>query len=194
MPAANETPEQPDRFETLYQSSYKAIFGYVLRRTGDDLDTVADLVAEVFVVALRKRDGIPDPPEDRLWLFGVARRVLLDHQQRGARRRRLESRLRAQAAVIDLAAVDPEPLQLRVRTAMEELRPAYREVLQLVAWDGLSHAEAAQVLGCSVNAVALRIRKAKARLRDALSRACPESLEAVADTPQILPISSRSKA
>jgi len=36
----------------------------------------------------------------------------------------------------------------------------------LVSWDGCTHAEAAQVLDCSVNAVALRLHKAKTRLRE----------------------------
>lgn len=56
-----------------------------------------------------------------------------------------------------------------VREAIEQLRPVDREVLQLVLWDGLSHAEAGQVLGCSSNAVALRLHKAKERLRAALA-------------------------
>jgi RNA polymerase sigma factor (sigma-70 family) len=167
MPGPNGAGGSGDRFEALYRSSYKAIFGYVLRRTDGDLDAVADLVAEVFVVALRRQDAIPVPPQDRLWLYGVARRVLLDYQRRRSRRIRLESRLQARAALS--AARSGDELSQRVRAAMEQLRPADREALQLVAWDGLSHAEAAQVLGCTANAVALRVHKAKARLRDILS-------------------------
>ena len=52
-----------------------------------------------------------------------------------------------------------------LKDAINRLPDPYREVLQLVAWEGCSHSEAAQVLGCSVNAVALRLHKAKARLR-----------------------------
>jgi RNA polymerase sigma factor (sigma-70 family) len=169
MPGASDAQGSDDRFEALYRSSYKAIFGYVLRRTDGDLDAAGDLVAEVFVVALRRRDAIPLPPQDRPWLYGVARRVLLDHQRRRSRRIGLESRLRAQAALSEPRSGDDEPPLLRVRAAMEQLRRADREALQLVAWDGLSHAEAAQVLGCTPNAVALRVHKAKARLRDILS-------------------------
>jgi RNA polymerase sigma factor (sigma-70 family) len=167
MPGLSGAGGSGDRFEALYRSSYKAIFSYVLRRTDGDLDAVADLVAEVFVVALRRQDAIPVPPQDRLWLYGVARRVLLDYQRRRSRRIRLESRLQARAALS--AARSGDELSQRVRAAMEQLRPADREALQLVAWDGLSHAEAAQVLGCTANAVALRVHKAKARLRDILS-------------------------
>jgi RNA polymerase sigma-70 factor (ECF subfamily) len=56
-----------------------------------------------------------------------------------------------------------------VREALLKLRPLDREVLILVYWDGLSHGDAASVLGCSVNAVASRVKKAKSRLEAQLS-------------------------
>ena len=40
---------------------------------------------------------------------------------------------------------------------------------RLVVWEGLSHAEAAEVMGCSINAIALRMRRAKQRLRRVLA-------------------------
>jgi len=69
MRGASDGTRGDDHFEALYRGSYKEIFAYVLRRTAGDTETVADLVAEVFVVALRKQDIIPPPPEDRLWLY-----------------------------------------------------------------------------------------------------------------------------
>jgi DNA-directed RNA polymerase specialized sigma24 family protein len=57
-----------------------------------------------------------------------------------------------------------------VLDALDRLPPAEREALQLVLWEELSHAEAARVLGCSVNAVAIRVHRAKARLRADLTR------------------------
>lgn len=50
-------------------------------------------------------------------------------------------------------------------TALGGLRPADREALLLVCWEELSYAEAAQALGCSANAVGIRVHKAKTRLR-----------------------------
>jgi RNA polymerase sigma-70 factor (ECF subfamily) len=181
-----------DHFEALYRGSYKAIFGYVLRRTGGDAESVADLVAEVFVVALRKQSAIPPPPEDRLWLYGIARRVVLDHQQRRRRWRRLQSRLQEQAA---FSQVDPgEPPRQRVQAAIARLNPADREVLQLVAWDGLSHTEAAQVLGCTANAVALRLHKARSRLRRILSPPAGPARPSTFTESQFVVDSSRSQS
>jgi RNA polymerase sigma factor (sigma-70 family) len=160
-----------ERFEALYRGSYQEIFAYVARRIDGDTETVADLVAEVFVVALRKHDAVPNPPEDRLWLYGVARRVVLDHHQRHRRQARLRSRLNDRAALSQLDTGHADLSRLRVQQAIQQLKPGDREVLQLVAWDGLSYAEAGHVLGCTPNAVALRLHKAKARLRRILSAA-----------------------
>jgi RNA polymerase sigma-70 factor (ECF subfamily) len=145
-------------------------------------DDVPDIVAEVFAVAWRRMDAMPYPPRDRLWLYGVARRVVLDHQRRAVRNLRLESWLKANAPAEPDAPVR-DPVHLRLREAVERLPPLDREALRLVAWDGLSHAETAEVLGCSVNAVALRVHKAKARLRAELAPAEPSRLSRSACAP-----------
>jgi RNA polymerase sigma factor (sigma-70 family) len=181
---ASDGPGGGDHFEALYRGSYREIFAYVLRRTGGDTETVADLVAEVFVVALRKQDVIPPSPEDRLWLYGVARRVVLDHQRRDKRRLRLQSQLRQTAPSETDANTDGS--RLRVQAAMEKLKPADREVLQLVIWDGLSHREAAQVLGITSNAVALRLHKARSRLRRILASPPGSPVAASASFPSSL--------
>jgi predicted DNA-binding protein (UPF0251 family) len=57
----------------------------------------------------------------------------------------------------------------RVVAALDRLSAREREALLLVLWEELSHADAAQVLGCSANAVAIRVHRAKTRLRRELS-------------------------
>ncbi|MBO0810311.1 MAG: sigma-70 family RNA polymerase sigma factor [Actinobacteria bacterium] len=164
MREADEATAPLQRFEVLYRDCYQAIYAYVWRRLTGGLDDVPDLVAEVFAIAWRRMDAMPEPPGDRMWLYGVARRVVADHQRRTARRSRLEYWLRAKAYAERDGQVR-DPAQQRLRAAVERLPPLDRETLRLVAWDGLSHAETAEVLGCSVNAVALRVHKAKARLK-----------------------------
>jgi RNA polymerase sigma-70 factor (ECF subfamily) len=156
------------RFEAFYEDCYQAIYAYAYRRMPSAADDVPDVVAEVFAIAWRRITELPDPPEDRLWLYGVARRVVLDYRRRAVRKSLLEALLKSAASTGQPGAVLGDR-DLRVWAAVERLRPADREALRLVALDGLSHAEAAQVLGCSVNAVALRIHKAKARLKAELA-------------------------
>jgi RNA polymerase sigma factor (sigma-70 family) len=165
--------QREDRFRVLYEAQYSDIYRFALRRLDGSREDASDVTAEVFVTAWRRLDHIPSPPEDRLWLFGVARRVLSRHQRTVSRRYRLVRRISAEASVSPDSAVvaeDGSPDRARVQAAIARLKASDRDVLSLVLWERLSHAEASKVLGCSVNAVALRLHKARERLRIELLR------------------------
>jgi RNA polymerase sigma factor (sigma-70 family) len=159
--------EAQARFERLYLERHRSIYSYIGRRVPSEGTEVADLVADIFAIAWRRISDIPLPPEDRLWLFGVARRRLLEHYRQRESRTRLLSRLAAQPAP-EACTSSFAPVHVRLRAALERLPQLDREVLLLVVWDGLSHAEAASVFGCSVNAIASRLKRARAQLRSAL--------------------------
>jgi len=173
MVTSEASREDHAKFEALYLANYKPIYSYVHRRVPHSSSEVPDIVSDVFATAWRRIGDLPPSPQDRLWLFGVAQKCLLEHHRRSSGRLRLLSHLGAQPNRIELLETLVDPLQLRVRAALQELRPFDREVVLLIYWDGLSHAEAASVLGCSVNAVALRIKRAKARLQIKLDLASP---------------------
>ncbi|GAA0283728.1 sigma-70 family RNA polymerase sigma factor [Actinomadura nitritigenes] len=174
----SDTPEAPPpsderrrRFEHVYAAHRAGILGYALRRTADPQDA-ADVLAETFLVAWRRLDDVPRGEAARLWLYGVARRVLANHH-RGERRRSalvgdLAGRLRG-----DLAAhrVPPPDGELAaIAAAFGELSENDRELLSLVGWEGLDHGEIAAVLGCSRNAVRIRLHRARRRFARALDR------------------------
>ena len=156
-------------FRALYRRHYRSVLAYILRRCRDDADA-HDALAETFVVAWRRFERIPDGDHaSLLWLYGVARRVLAN-QRRGLRRRaQLSSRLEAlprpivefEADMVSRAEADV------VLAAMAELRPKDREILLLAAWEGLSHAEIGTVMGCSENASAIRLHRARQHLSEA---------------------------
>ena len=77
--------QRRQRFEALYGDCHGPVFGYVLRRT-DNAEDAADAIADTFLIAWRRLDDIPTGDQARLWLYGVARRVLAN-QRRGKRRR-----------------------------------------------------------------------------------------------------------
>ena len=161
----------PARFEAFYRGRYQEIAAYVRRRVADD--AADDVIANVFTVAWRRFGDVPGPPQDRPWLFAVARNSISDHNRAQRRWFRLGARLTADAAITARPVAPPgsgyeyEP----VLAAMEALRPAEREALQLVHWEELSHAEAAAVLGCTVNAFELRYRRARHAVRAAVASA-----------------------
>lgn len=157
------------RFRCLYQAYFGAVQAYAVNRLGP-VDEVADVVAEVFLTAWRRLADIPPPPGDRLWLYGTARRVI-SRRYRSARRldnlfRRLAAQHRPQEQPPTWAC---DPAHGRLLAAVSKLKPADREALLLVYWEQLTHAEAAETLGCSVNAIGIRVHKAKTRLRQILA-------------------------
>jgi RNA polymerase sigma factor (sigma-70 family) len=160
------------RFEALYTAHYRAIAGYVLRRV--PADEADDVIAQVFTVAWRRFGEVPAPPGDRLWLFGVARYTISDQQRSERRRVHLHARLTRDAETAASRPAVPghpageHPRGEQIRAALDALRPADREALQLVLWDELSHAEAAAVLGCSPNAFEIRYRRARNTVREAV--------------------------
>src|SRR6266511_3820793 len=94
-----------ERFRLIYQANSPPILGYVLRRTQSP-DDAADVVAETFLTAWRRLDDLPRGLEARLWLYGVARRVLANHRRGERRRLRLTERLRDDIAQL-LDASEP---------------------------------------------------------------------------------------
>jgi RNA polymerase sigma-70 factor (ECF subfamily) len=140
-----------ERFEEIYDTHRGRVEAYVRRRAPADL--VEDVVADVFLVCLRRIDDVPANPLP--WLYGVARKTL-------ANERRRRARLVPAAPAV---ARDPEPLgDSALATAFARLTERDREILRLIAWEGLSPGNAAAVLGCSRVAARVRYHRAKARL------------------------------
>jgi RNA polymerase sigma-70 factor (ECF subfamily) len=158
--------EHEDRFRRVYAVNFEALLAYAVRRVGQPEDA-ADVVAEVFLVAWRRHRDMPAEAEARLWLYGVARRVLANHHRGGARRERLGERLRQR--LVGAGATDPGsevPERLTVRAALARLGELDREVLMLTCWEGLEPREAAAVLRVTPAAVRTRLSRARARLRE----------------------------
>jgi RNA polymerase sigma factor (sigma-70 family) len=164
-------PQDPERrFEALYGMHYTAVEAYVRRRT-DTADDAADAIAETFLTAWRRLAATPEGDAARLWLYGVARRVLANQRRGAARRTALADRLRAELAVRAVPATAGDPQTSAVREALRKLSAADRELLTLIGWEGLTPAEAAVVLGSSRTAVRVRLHRARKRLAQHLDPA-----------------------
>jgi len=104
------------------------------------------------------------PADDPLpWLYAVARNVLCNQRRKERRRGMVLRRLRAGGERADLVASSVTGAAA-LRTALAELNRDDRELLMLVAWDGLSPAQAAVVIGCSAVAARTRLHRARNRL------------------------------
>lgn len=158
-PPIAATGERERRFEAVYAANHAPILGYVLRRTKSP-DDAADVMAETFLTAWRRVEDVPAGDNARLWLYGVARRVLANHHRGERRRSALSERL---CADLDSSWRQPEYThdKEQIGRAFRHLSEAHREILALSAWEGLDYAQIATVLGCSRNAVRIRLHRAR---------------------------------
>jgi RNA polymerase sigma-70 factor (ECF subfamily) len=151
-----------ERFEQIYNQHREAVCAFVRRRAPESV--VEDVVSETFLVCWRRLDRVPAEPLP--WLYAVARKTLANQ------RRRLERDERLGGAPSASAAAEPEPIgDTALAAAFAALSERDREVLRLVAWEGLSLGQAAVVLGCSAVACRVRYHRAKTRLARRLEAA-----------------------
>lgn len=157
-------------FEALYAAHGRDVLAYAVRRAPNAQDA-ADVVADTFLVAWRRLGEVPPAGEARLWLYGVARRVMANQRRSERRRERLSDRLRQELPdALDGLAAPPPPEGAGVRAALTELRAEDQEILRLCGWEELTPREIAKVLGISHVAVRSRLHRARRRLSDALER------------------------
>ena len=161
------TPDE--RFQALYDAHAGAVLSYARRRTArTDAD---DVLADVFLVAWRRLEEVPSTQE-RVWLLGVARRALANQRRGSTRQGALRERLAVHVQALAPAAVQPFPAagQTRLGRALASLSESDRELLLLLAWEGLSNEDAARVLEIGPRALRVRLHRARRRLADALAR------------------------
>lgn len=154
-------------FTALYAEHYAAVRSY--SSVCVPASEVDDVVADTFLVVWRR---LRDVPTDwtRGWLIGVARNVV-HHRHRAARRRtnfieRLAQLTPESITMLHDGHVPIEDLQV-LAAAFARLKPADQEILVLSGPYDLPHEEIAVAMGIKPNAVAVRIHRARARLRTA---------------------------
>ncbi len=164
IPVAAMTSLGHDRLATLWDRHADQVYAYACRRLGRE--GAADVVADVFAVAVGHPDRIPD---DALpWLYVVARNVIANRRRAAARQRAITERVALNARDGTDEPADVFAERTAIAAALDQLSDHDREALWLTSWEGLDARRAAVVAGCSVGAFAVRLHRARRRLTDAL--------------------------
>jgi RNA polymerase sigma factor (sigma-70 family) len=164
----------PDALGDLYERHAVAVHRYLARRAGTE--AADDLLAEVFVAALGARKRVvPHASGSALpWLYGIAANTLRAHLRRGRLMAPTQDR-----DVVDWDAVDDRldagARRSELRSALATLTPSERELLLLVAWEGLTPTEAATALGLTPVAARSRLHRARTRAQAALEALAPST-------------------
>jgi RNA polymerase sigma factor (sigma-70 family) len=166
-----------DAFEDFYRRHVREVEGFVARRVGDR-DRAADLTADVFVAAVEASASYEAKRGSEIgWLFGIARNIVAGQRRRDRRDQALALRISGSALLgqDESYAIDDrleaERSARELYAAMDHLPDGERAVLELVALDGLSVADASRALGIGAVAGRVRLLRARRTLATALQRA-----------------------
>lgn len=149
------------RFEEFYRQHFAALSRYVSRRLPPESHD--EVVAAAFVIAWKKFSDVDSPTLP--WLYRIASFEVSNERRRLGREPRM-------VALWDISPTDKSPLAdiFDISSAYAQLSEGDREVLRLIFWEDLERTEAAEVLGCSVNTLNVRVHRALERLRGAIAR------------------------
>jgi RNA polymerase sigma-70 factor, ECF subfamily len=160
-------------FAELYARHQRPIYRYAARMCGPQ--AADDVVQETFLAVLRKGDQF-DAARGTLggYLFGIARHMVLkqlngrfevpldDESDTGRGASDAELHTATTASVLDI--LTQQERIVAVRTAIDALPPAYREVVVLCDLEELDYVSAAQAMGCPIGTIRSRLHRARALL------------------------------
>jgi RNA polymerase sigma-70 factor (ECF subfamily) len=159
--------ERSTRLGRLMVGHLPALRRYALGLTGDR-HSADDLVQDCIERALRRMDTLVDEQRLAAWLRSILFNVFIDG------RRTFRSRRETTEAGLDERVDTATPPDVHqeaneVLRATAALSTQHRQVLLLVAAQGLSYREVAEELGVPVGTVMSRLARAREQLREALT-------------------------
>jgi RNA polymerase sigma factor (sigma-70 family) len=155
-------PGRPELMGVLYERHALPVFRYLARRAGPP--AAEDLLSEVFIAALSASSRVVahDSGSALPWLYGIALNVLRRHFRRQQPTQGAARDPGPDWDAVD-ARLDARAERGRLQAALADLSESDRELLLVVAWEGLTYAEAAAALGISPGAARTRLHRARRR-------------------------------
>ncbi|MFC3690959.1 RNA polymerase sigma factor [Chenggangzhangella methanolivorans] len=155
-------------FEALAARHYEPIRRFAWRRCGDATDA-EDVAQETLIRIARSLDRFEGRSAFSTWAFGIALNAARDRGRAEARRGAIEREALALAR-LDQDEAPGDDMTDELWAAVDALPEPQRDAVLLVHVEGLTHAQAAQALGCAEATVSWRLFSARRRLKSALSR------------------------
>lgn len=144
-----------------------------------------DITQETFLRAHRSLATLQDPAKLSPWLYRIATNLCTDRFRQSSSRPRPQSLADVTAAAETGEAepaddtaprldqlVEQQEMSACVQEYLDSLSDSYRAVILLHDMQGLSNPEIAEMLGCSLATVKIRLHRARARLRAKLAKGC----------------------
>ena len=165
----------PGSLPEFYRRNVGRVIAAGTRRF-DRPEDVADFTSAVFLAVMESAAGFdPGRGSAVAWLYGVVNHVASGEMRRRARASETERQIAGRDYLADddidrlERRIDAATEARAVYRALESLPQDDRRLLQLIAVDGLTSAQAAGALGISRIALRVRLHRSRRRLRDLLS-------------------------
>ena len=157
----------PAAFTELIGRHQRMIHSLTYRMTGSLADA-EDLAQETFVNAFRQIASYRGASKFSTWLYRIAINACLTWRQRETRRFEVAAEwveTNGASKAMGEAAEGANDCCERVHEALLKLPAKQRAAVMLTLYDGLNHAEAAEVLNCSETTVSWRVFVARRKLK-----------------------------
>lgn len=151
----------------LHQSAIARLANRLLGWAGE----VDDIVQDIFLTALEKAGTFRGQSSLKTWLTVIALNRCRTHHRRRKIWRRVVATLTARRSTPSPAADQPalsDEVAREVRSAVAVLPSRDREVIVLLYFEHKTPAEIAELVGSSLNAIEVRLHRAKVKLRQSL--------------------------
>lgn len=167
--------DNPEAFTELVRRYQKRIYNTIFQFTRNHHDA-DDLAQETFMSAFKSLIRFRQQASFYTWLYRIAVNITMNFlrkkQQEKGREEFVEEQLPLGEAKFSISIPEnhslKRELQEKLKEAVESLPLAYKVTFILIAFQGMTHAQAAQVLRCSEKTVSWRMHKARKILQNKL--------------------------
>lgn len=164
-----------EAFAELARCCQEKIYFTVLALTKNQQDA-SDLAQEAFMQAFKSLKSFKQRSSFYTWIYRIAVNLTLNFLKRKKREDAQEVLDETQSSGngTEDSSLSPEGRSLKkelsekLQSAIDSLPLAYRASFTLVVFQGMTHSQAARVLGCSENTVSWRMHKARKMLQTRL--------------------------
>ena len=157
-----------EAFEYLVKRHYMTVYKVSYKWCGVREDA-EDIAQEVFVKLARKLKTFGRKSSFRTWLYRITVNTAKDFSRKVATKRVYEAEFASEQGLNNPSPLRDEHIEAdRLYKALDKLPEKQKTAVLLVFSEGLSHKEAARVLGCPEATVSWRIFQARKRLKKSL--------------------------
>lgn len=171
------TPQPTDQ---MWREMLPQLRTFVRRRIANP-DRADDLVAEILLRIHQNVASLDDQERLPNWIFRIARNAIIDEYRRAGRSR--EQLVPTLGEEPDQTLTDEdEPrvvqeLSACLRPLLVGLPEEQRAAVEMIEFDGMSQADAAQRVGVSLSGMKSRVQRGRRRLGELLGQCCTVTLD-----------------